>query len=126
MDFIFVPGLRVTKLGEQPHAPTLYPIDPVLEIDSACILQFLVSRPRPNGPFVIFLINVDKSRVPDFLGHSIEGVTVPAGTLAATQHVRTPVIQDIFGGQATIICLNNGTHLQLLDPPARANFTKAK
>lgn len=54
MDFIFVPGLRVTKLGEQPHTPTLYPIHPVLEIDGACILEVLVSRPRPNGPFVIF------------------------------------------------------------------------
>lgn len=70
-------------------------------------------------------MNVDKSRVPDSPGHSIEGVTVPTGTLTATQHVRTPVIKVNFRGQATIIRLNNGTHLQLLNPPARANFTIA-
>lgn len=126
IDFIYVPGLRVAKLGEQPHTPTLYPINPVLEINGACILQFLVSRPRPNGPFVKFLMNIDKSRVSNSPGHSIEGVAAPTGALTATQHVRIPVIQDVVRGQAAIISLNDGTDLQLLNPPTRAKFPSAE
>jgi hypothetical protein len=40
INFFFVPGLRMAELGEQPHTPTLHPINPVLEIGGASIFQF--------------------------------------------------------------------------------------
>lgn len=111
IDFLFVPGSRVAKFSEQPHTPTLHPSHPVMEIDGACLLQLPVFRPWPNGPLVIFLMNVDKSGVSDSPGHSIEGVAAPVGAFTTTQHVRTPVIENVIWGQTAIISLNDRTDL---------------
>ena len=124
LNFFLAPRMGGSKFGQQPHTPAFHPRCPVLKIDHARFFQLFVSWPRPNGPFLVFLMNVDESCVVDPCSHGMESVGASAGTFAASQHIWTPIIQNIVGRQAPIIGFNQGTNLQLLDPSTRPQISK--
>lgn len=66
-------------------------------VHHAGLLHFPISRPRSDGPFVDFLMDIGEACILDLGGHRVEGVDSSTGSLTAGQHVRAPVIQDVIG-----------------------------
>lgn len=105
-DFFLSPRRRGTELGEQPHAPALHPGKPVLEIDGTSFLQILISRPGPNGPLVVLLVDIHEPGFAEAVCHRVDDFALAARANSAVVNHWTPGAENAIGRECTVIALD--------------------
>lgn len=116
LDFLLGPGMRRSKVGQQPHPPPLQASGPVLIVDHTRFLELLVSGPRPNRSLVVPLTDIDEPSLLHSHSHRVYRVAGSAGFGATTDHVVTPSLQLAVWFDTCIVCLDVGARFQLLNP----------
>lgn len=71
-NLILRPRLGRPEFTKQPHSPALHPRHPMLVINRAGLFIFLITGPRPNGPFVFFFTDIHKPNLAEGVLHHID------------------------------------------------------
>lgn len=96
----------------------------MLHIRRASLLELPIAGPRPNGPFVLFDVNVDEARSADVLGHGVDGVELAACFPGAVHYGWTPGPEDVVCWETAVVALDDGACFYLFDPASWADFTE--
>lgn len=96
----------------------------MLHIGRAGLLELLITGPRPNGPFVLFDVNVHEARSADVLGHGVDGVELAARFPGAFHHGWAPGLEDVISRETAVVALDYGARFYLFDPASWAGITE--
>lgn len=90
----------------------------MLKIDSSSLFIFLVAWPRPNGPFIFLLVNVNEPGRANRFFHMVDGVQITSTFDGALSRIRPPGIKDTILRYTLIVTLDHRASFNLLDPSA--------
>jgi hypothetical protein len=93
----------VPKLREKKHSVAFHSNRPVLVVDSACLLEPLISRPRTQRPFSEVDLPVDKSGFLDVVLARVEKIEWSARLVTGIYKRLSPIGEDVVRRKTPVV-----------------------